>query len=529
MLLFNDLVFNGGSTGFYVFLSQIVMRNLTFNDCNIGLDFGQLWSLSASQMHFNNCTTGIRNVVGDGEMCITDSFMRNTKTGIASNYGNPKMLRASNSIILENIQVDGVPVVIQNAGNATSLMGSNGKTSISGYGQGNSYHVATPGEFAGPMQPVNRPAELRAPNSNDWYFRSKPQYPNLPASSFVSARTSGAKGDGMTDDTKAIQAAIYAVANSSKVLFLDQGSYKITSTLIVPSRTRMVGEAFPKVFAAGSYFGNVNDPKPMMRVGAPGEQGHVEFSDILISTQGPTAGAILIEHNLASTASAVGGYWDVDAIIGGWNGSQLSVEDCPPTPQMMTPPVNESCMSTFMVMHITPSASGVYMENCWLWTANFDLDSASGSNLQVYSGRGLLIDSEEGNNWFVCVPVEHHSKYQYNLVGTKNIYMDHIQSETPYYQPNPIALYPYPQNATLHDPVYISANSSMGMAYNSTSLALNATPAANPVPIVASVGMAWAAVIVNSTAITMYSAAFSAWYNNFGNGTSRFSPLYWPS
>lgn len=48
-------------------------------------------------------------------------------------------------------------------------------------------------------------------------------------------------------------------------------------------------------------------------------------------------------------------------------------------------------------MHITSSASGVYMENVWLWTADHDLDSASNTQISVYSGRGLLIEGK--NIW----------------------------------------------------------------------------------------------------------------------------------
>lgn len=89
-----------------------------------------------------------------------------------------------------------------------------------------------------------------------------------------------------------------------------------------------------------------------------------------------------------------------------------------------------------MDMHITKSASGVYMENCWTWTADHDIDEEDMAQIEVYSGRGILVESEEDNNWFISTPTEHHSKYQYNMVNTKNVYMHQLQTETPYYQPN---------------------------------------------------------------------------------------------
>ena len=51
-----------------------------------------------------------------------------------------------------------------------------------------------------------------------------------------------------------------------------------------------------------------------------------------------------------------------------------------------------------MSMHITKSASGLYMENVWLWTADHDLDAPL-QNITVWSGRGLLIESEKGDVW----------------------------------------------------------------------------------------------------------------------------------
>jgi glucan 1,3-beta-glucosidase len=41
------------------------------------------------------------------------------------------------------------------------------------------------------------------------------------------------------------------------------------------------------------------------------------------------------------------------------------------------------------------------MENNWLWTADHDLDDPSNNNTQItiYAGRGLLIESLQGRVW----------------------------------------------------------------------------------------------------------------------------------
>jgi hypothetical protein len=69
------------------------------------------------------------------------------------------------------------------------------------------------------------------------------------------------------------------------------------------------------------------------------------------------------------------------------------------------------------------------VENAWLWTADHDLDDVNNNNtrISVYSGRGLSIESTVGNIWLVGTAVEHHDLYQYQLTGTKNIFIGFIQ------------------------------------------------------------------------------------------------------
>jgi hypothetical protein len=62
-------------------------------------------------------------------------------------------------------------------------------------------------------------------------------------SGFVNVRSYGAKGDGVTDDTAAIQAAITA-ANPGRTVYFPSGTYKITSTIALTNVTgvRLRGE-----------------------------------------------------------------------------------------------------------------------------------------------------------------------------------------------------------------------------------------------------------------------------------------------
>ncbi|MEN6372893.1 MAG: glycosyl hydrolase family 28-related protein [Armatimonadota bacterium] len=58
----------------------------------------------------------------------------------------------------------------------------------------------------------------------------------------VSAKDYGAKGDGITDDTAAIQKALDAVTKTQGIVYLPAGSYKISNSLFVPERVTLMGE-----------------------------------------------------------------------------------------------------------------------------------------------------------------------------------------------------------------------------------------------------------------------------------------------
>lgn len=195
----------------------------------------------------------------------------------------------------------------------------------------------------------------------------------------MSARDYGATGDGNTDDTAALNkffAAASASYSSGAVAFVDAGYYKVSDTVYIPPNIRIVGEALASVIlGAGSKFSDINTPYPVVQVGLTDSRGYVEWSDMIVSTQGATAGAVLIEWNVNSptgsfckTPLAPSGMWDVHVRIGGFAGSNLQLAQCPTTPTQSNV-INPQCIAAYMSMHITPKAGGLYMENNWLWTA----------------------------------------------------------------------------------------------------------------------------------------------------------------
>ncbi|KAI4859463.1 glycoside hydrolase family 55 protein [Hypoxylon rubiginosum] len=495
----SDLTFNGGATGASMGNQQYTMRNLVFNNCQTAIIQLWNWGWTYIGLQINNCQKGIDISAGGsdaldvGSITVIDSTFKDTPVGIITAAGSGSQPATAASIILENLNLNNVPVAVQGP-SGTVLAG--GSTTIAAWGSGHQYAPSGPDTLQGTISANNRPASLLGDGGN-YYARSKPQYEDLAASDIVSARSSGAKGDASTDDTASLQSAINSAASGGKVLFLDHGIYKVTSTLSIPAGSKIVGEGYPIIVASGATFGDMNNPKPLLQVGAnSGDAGEVEFSDFVVGTQGPAPGATLIEWNLASSAGTPSGMWDVHARVGGFQGSQFTVAECLKQPGSGT--IDSNCIGAYMLMHITSKATNLYMENTWLWTADHDIEDATNTQITVYSGRGLLIESTVGNFWLLGTAVEHNHLYNYQLAGTKNIFASMLQTETPYYQPTPNAIEPFPVVTALQDPDFTTSCSGVsGNCANS-----------------------WGLRIVDSSDVFIYGAGHYSFFNNYSTDCS---------
>jgi glucan 1,3-beta-glucosidase len=367
-----DLVFNGGNIGAALGNQQFTMRNLTFNNAITAISHYWDWGWTYKNIHINNCQVGIDITSGGhdqqsvGSITLLDSFITDTPVGIVTAHDSTSLPSTAGSVVLENVSVQNVPVIVQGPGQKTVLAG--GSVHVDAWGQGHSYTPSGPQNFQGTFTPNSRPSSLL--QGQQFYERSKPQYSTMSVSSFSSTRSGGAKGDGKTDDTAALQKVINDAASSNKIVYFDAGTYRVTSTLTIPAGSKIVGESYPVIMSSGSFFNNMGSPQPVVRVGASGDSGQVEWSDMIVSTQGGQAGAVLIEWNLASSSGSPSGMWDVHVRVGGFAGSQLQAAQCTATPGTATTTANPNCIAAFMLMHITSSATGLYMENNWLWVAD---------------------------------------------------------------------------------------------------------------------------------------------------------------
>ncbi|KAJ3493593.1 hypothetical protein NLG97_g4634 [Lecanicillium saksenae] len=492
----SDLEFVGGSLGAYVGNQQFTVRNLKFSGqltraIEIHWDWGWTWK----GLQIEDCPIGILITGPDpnalGSAIFLDSSMRNVNVGIqlqapGSSYGKI-------TVNVFNLAISNVPTVVNYNQGRTLLAGSGGSSTIRAWGVGKRYDTQS-GESSGVWQdgadyaryPSISPSLL---SGNKFFERSKPQYENVPASSFVNLKsTYGAAGDGFTDDTQALNTALKASASGGRILWIPAGVYVVSDTIDIPPGAKVVGQLWSQIMGAGAKFSDVHNPRPVVRVGAVGDVGEVEIQDLLFTVRGATAGAIILQWNIREASPGSAAMWDTHVRVGGARGSDLQASDCP----KLTGKVNKNCIAASMLVHITKQASA-YFENTWFWVADHDLDVTAQTQIDIYVARGFLIESTSPV-WLYGTASEHCVLYQYQIYNASNIFLGMIQTESPYYQMAPPAPEPFVElsNQFPADPKwdYCEA-SSKNCAFS------------------------WGVRILNSANIYIYGAGLYSWFNQY--------------
>ncbi|RPB12591.1 exo-beta-1,3-glucanase [Morchella conica CCBAS932] len=469
----SDLSFNGGNECAFMGNQQFMTRNFTFTNCKTAIMMVWNWQWTFKSVNIQDCGVGIDISSVDaktgsatlGSMIVLDSSISNTPIGIRTNKTSISTLDAAGTVILDNVQFNNVPKAVFNIGNNATILSGEGDTTIDLWGQGRDYSGGngTVASVQGVLtRNVEKPATLLTSGSETIFERTRPHYEDEDVSNFVSVKELGAKGDGVTDDTEVLRTAFKENADSGKIIYFDHGVYIVSDTVFVPTGTRVVGEAWSVIMANGDAFKDVNNPIPVFQVGNPGDVGTVEMSDLLFQTKGPQIGAVLLEWNSADPEGeqGVNAMWDVHFRVGGSAGTDLNNAECLAnelgagtgngTARITTP--NTSCFAAFMLMHIGKTAS-VYMENVWAWTSDHALD-APFNRVTLYNARGIYAESEVGPVWMYGVASEHNVLYQYQFQNTSNVFMAVGQTETPYYQSNPVATGIFPVDNEFNDPTY---------------------------------------------------------------------------
>ena len=461
-----DLYFEGGNFGAWVGNQQFTTRNMTFEGCKTAIFVNWNWLWQFKSLTVSNCEVGIDMSSGGessqsvGIVMLQDSIFENTNQSIITSFGQGSLPDTGGSLTIDNVDFSGANSAVSDTQGNVLLAGGQ---KVSFAVQGNSYSGSSEGgqislsssvhQSIGTMKSFEKPASLLA-STGEIFERSRPQYETIPASYFLSVKDCGAQGDGIADDTAAIQEALNNA--NGKIVYFDYGAYRITATISVPSNVRITGEMWPLILADGNSFTDVNNPKPMFQVGNKGDIGNVELSDLRFGTIGSAPGAILVEWNVKGMSQGSSGMWDVHFMVGGYTGTDIQESNCAKNEDSTN--IRDECRAAFMLLHLT-SSSSIYMENNWMWVSDHDLDAAEQTQIDVYNGRGVLIESQ-GPVWMYGTASEHSTLYNYNLANAQNVYMGIIQTETPYFQSNPDALTPFSPSQVYSDPSFSSCSTS---------------------------------------------------------------------
>ena len=285
----SDLTVIGFDNGFSVGNQQWTWLNINITGSRQSC-VNQIWNwLSAFQgLSVANCPIGIQFCgTSDGSVLLIDSQATNV----------PLVFQATGNvhIFLERFTANNVNTIV-----STGLAGKPGGTVVvPAWRQGPSYAsggAPQPGaNGALPLTRADAPLERRARPTFDGDA--------LPP---VNAQAYGAKGDGVTDDTAALRAAL-AVAGAPAV-FLPFGTYLVSDTLTVPPGGALVGELGSVLVAKGgaAAFSDATNPQPLLLV--PAASTGVRLVDLLLSASGDVPGCVMLSWQAPSTAPA--GLWD---------------------------------------------------------------------------------------------------------------------------------------------------------------------------------------------------------------------------
>ncbi|KAH8916392.1 glycoside hydrolase family 55 protein [Atractiella rhizophila] len=447
----SDVRITGGGTGMVLGNQQFTIRNVSISNAITGIEQLWDWSFTYIGLSINNCQTGVHAHTGSTlaiqttqHLFFLDTLVQQTPTFLQTNASD------IGSIVIKHLTHNGVQNIVRSP-DSVQLAASTGSAEVDLFVAG---PTSVEGTANGSVQNEDFPDVLM--NNANVFGREMPTYQGYAVTDILSVRSAGAKGDGSSDDLAVLQQTLDDYAGC-RIIYFDAGIYRISDTLTIPPSSIIVGEAYPTIQAFGSNFADSTLPRVGVRVGADADHGSVEISGMLFNAAGGSKGAIILEWNLHEDTQGSAAMWNSHLRLGGTRDSSLTLEDCPTTSR------DDRCWVAYLGLHLTKK-SAAYLENVWIWTSDHDIDAQEQDQINVFSARGMLVESQ-GPLWLYGTASEHHGLYQYLFDGAQNVFTSLIQTETPYYQPTPSTNF-FASSSSLFDPsTYPSNNGSAWAIY----------------------------------------------------------------
>jgi len=134
----------------------------------------------------------------------------------------------------------------------------------------------------------------------------------------LNVRDFGARGDGITDDTAAIQTALDAYPNGQRIIYLPNGTYLVSDTLNWPAGTPGTGNEYKHTILQGQSqngvilrlrdaaegFTDPNEPRSVIFTGpAPAQRFGNSIRNLTVDTGSGNPGAIGVQFNASNQGS----------------------------------------------------------------------------------------------------------------------------------------------------------------------------------------------------------------------------------
>lgn len=240
--------------------------------------------------------------------------------------------------------------------------------------------------------------------------------PQLPVmSSWINIKTLGAKGDGLTDDTRAIQEAI----DKYPVIYVPQGSFRITETLKLKHATVLMGFhplATNFVLAENSSaFGSFGAPKPMIE--AP-EGGSNILSGIGLSTGVNNYRAVACkwmagDRSMINDVKFIGGHGTMaPGPKVAWKWEELKQPG-----RSYSTPGEQGWDTQYWSLWVTNNGGGIFKD---IWTAS------------TYATSGFYASNTSSRGRIYAMSVEHHvrNEVRFKNVSNWNVYALQLEEES---------------------------------------------------------------------------------------------------
>jgi hypothetical protein len=457
--------------------SALSVADTKFVNGRIGVHYEGMQQATLKNMHFENCTTAI--LIDDGfTVNIFAPRFRNVTNPVVLNTGSPWVsiidatalnsgtLFRSNTLypnfMIEGFQRDTSDSSVVIVGSETKLEEI---SSDETYVYGNTYG-ANP-IYQTDVQPrKSSRSKALAPNGRYPVF-VPPQYPGATADDVINLKDAAQNGghtlygDGQHDDTLALQTAINLAASSQKIAYLPFGIFRLTSTLTIPSGTRLVGNAWSTLSGYGPFFADGSSPKPIVKIGEVNSTGTAVLQDLRFTVGQALPGAILLQINMAGASPGDVAVFNSLITIGGTRDTEIDCysESSSPSPPASSFPGSSSqpnCVGAYIGLHLSKSSSA-YVENIWTWLADHEADSATNSHTRIAAKYGVVVEAassypspspsgtsassaddddhrHERGTWLIGLASEHFWVANLWIKNARNVLVTLFQSETNYNQ-----------------------------------------------------------------------------------------------